>query len=358
MLRDAARRYLADDFALRRSGNNMAQNASWHGYAELGWLALMAPEVAGGLGGDIADVLVLTEEMGRALSPQPYIWSAILATGLVELAASDTARLELMASIASGERRISPALYEPGRRYRLEPETRATKSPMGYRLSGEKCLVLGGGDADVLIVSARLEGNSIALFTIPADHAGVFRTRYETIDDGDAMDVRFEQVALGDDALLAITSAEAIDDVIDKARLALCADALGALQGAVEMTAEYLKTRTQFGQPLANFQALQHSIVEMYIEVDLIRSGIFNALAAYQRGIRAECQRAVSSCWVKTFDAAKDIAGMAVHLHGGIGMTTEYPVGHHLRRVMVSERSLGNVEQHFARYMELGSSRL
>lgn len=357
MLRDLARRYLADDFAARRSGDKKHESTVWRGFADLGWLALMAPEEAGGLGWDIADAVVLTEEMGRALSPQLYVWSAILAMGLVGLAENGPEQLDLLAAMATGERRLSPALYEPKRRYNVEPETRATKSELGYRLTGEKCLVLGGHIADTLVVTARLDDNSIALFMVPANHAGIVRTRYATIDDSDAMDVCFEQVVLGDDALFAVTTAEAIDDVIDKARLALCADALGALQSAVEMTAEFLKTRTQFGQPLANFQALQHTIVEMYIEVDLIRSSIFNALAAHQRGVGAEFQRAVSSCWVKTFDVAKDIAGMAVHLHGGIGMTTEYPVGHYLRRVMLSERSFGNVEHHFVRYME-GSSRL
>lgn len=354
MLRDGARRYLADDFATRRRGD---QPTAWQGYADLGWLALLAPDDAGGLGGDIEDVLILAEEMGRALSLQPYVASAILAIGLVDLVASGQQRLDLLAAMASGERRLAPALYEPGRRYSLEPGTHAAASGAGYRLSGAKSLIAGGPGADALLVPARLDDGSIGLFLVPMDvamdDAAVAASHYATIDDGGASDVGFEQLELGPDALLGIATLDAIDDVLDEARLALCADALGALERAVAITADYLKTRTQFGQPLANFQALQHSIVEIHIDADSIRSSLYNAIAAFHRGVRDDRRRAVSSCWVKTFDAAKGIAGMAVHLHGGIGMTTEYPVGHALRRVMVSERRFGDVEYHLARYMEL-----
>lgn len=353
MLRDGARRYLADDFAARRHGEGVAGGEGWQGYADMGWLALLAPEDAGGLGGDIEDVLILAEEMGRALSLQPYVASAILATGLVDLVAAGQQRLDLLGAITSGEQRFAPALYEPGRRYLLAPGARAVASGTGYLLSGAKILVAGGAGADALLVPARLDDGALGLFLVAMDAPAVFPTRYATIDDGNAVDVRFEQVNLGPDALLGITAADAIDDVLDEARLALCADALGALERAVEITADHLKTRTQFGQPLANFQALQHSVVEMYIEADSIRSSLYNAVATFDRGVREDRRRAVSSCWVKTFDAAKGIAGMAVHLHGGIGMTTEYPVGHYLRRVMVSERSFGDVEHHLARYMEL-----
>ncbi|PQM26961.1 acyl-CoA dehydrogenase [Sphingopyxis lindanitolerans] len=350
MLRDSARRYLADDFAARQRGD---QAAAWRGYADLGWLALLAPDDAGGLGGDIEDVLILAEEMGRALSLQSYVASAILATGLVDLVASGQQRLDLLAAITSGDQRFAPALYEPGRRYLLEPETRAAASGSGYRISGAKSLIAGGPGADALLVSARLDDGSIGLFLVALDEAAASASHYATIDDGGASDVWFEQLDLGADALLGVTTVAAIDDVLDEARLALCADALGALERAVSITADYLKTRTQFGQPLANFQALQHSIVDIHIDADSIRSSLYNAIATFHRGARNDRRRAVSSCWVKTFDAAKGIAGMAVHLHGGIGMTTEYPVGHYLRRVMVSERSFGDVEYHLARYMEL-----
>lgn len=353
MLRDSARRYLANDFAVRGRGGVGIAGAGWQGYADLGWLALSVPEDAGGLGGGIEDVLILAEEMGRALSLQPYVVSAILATGLVNLAADGPRRVDLLAAMMSGGRRLVSALYEPGRRYSLVPVARAIATRIGYSLSGAKSLIVGGPGADALLVSALLHDDSVGLFLVEMGDAAVAASHYATIDDGGATDIRFEQLELGDEALLGVVTVDGIDDVLDEARLTLCADTLGALERAIEITADYLKTRMQFGQPLAHFQALQHSVVEMYIEADSIRSSLYHAIAAFHRGDRDDRRRAISSCWVKTFDAAKGIAGMAVHLHGGIGMTTEYPAGHYLRRVMVSERSFGDVESHLARYMEL-----
>lgn len=356
MMRDSARRYLADDFSARRRNEESTKAAKWRGYAELGWLALMAPEDVGGLGGDIADVLILVEEMGRALSLQPYVASGILATRLVECTAGGAQRFDLLATMISGEQRLAPALYEPGRRYSLVPETRAKETDSGYQLSGKKCLIAGGAGADGFLVSAQLDSGSVGLFLVKADHPSVIASLYSTIDDGDMADAQFKNVNLDSQDLLGIVSAEMFENALDEARLALCADTLGALEAAVQITADYLKTRKQFGQLLSNFQALQHSLVEMYIEVDAMRSSLFNAIAAFHQGERTRRRRAVASCWVKIFDAAKGVAGMAVHLHGGIGMTVEYPVGHYLRRVMVSERIFGDVEFHLESYIAMSAS--
>jgi acyl-CoA dehydrogenase len=354
MLRDGARRFLADDFAARRDTGRASEGNRWRDYADFGWLAVLVPEDAGGLGCDIEEALILAEEMGRALSMQPYTTSAICAIRLIDRVASGQNRLKLLSDMASGTVRLAPAIYEPSRRYALKPETHASSSDTCYRLTGDKSLIEGGATADALFVTAVLDDDTIGLFLVAHDKAFTLR-QYKTIDDRDTIDVHFDQVSLSPEALIGITTVEVLDEVIDTARLALCADALGALERAIEMTTEYLKTRTQFGQPLASFQALQHSVVEMHIEADLMRSSLYHAVATFQQGTHFARRKAVSSCCVKTFDAAKEIAGMAVHLHGGIGMTTEYPVGHFLRRVMVSERSFGNVEHHLARYMEAQS---
>jgi acyl-CoA dehydrogenase len=341
MLHDSARRFLADG----------ADTAGWSDFAAMGWLALRVPEQAGGLGGSLEDAMVLAEEIGRALSPVPFATSAVLAAALVEAVAAGEQRLGLLEAIASGEQLIVPALYEPGRRYAILPEARAKASTGGYLLSGAKCLVSGGVKDGLLLVSATLDDGAIGLFLVGPDHPALIVRQYPTLDDRVASDLSLAEAVVPADALLGLVSPEILEDFIDQARLTLCAETLGALDRCIELTAAYLKTRTQFGQPLANFQALQHSVVEMYVETDLIRSSIYQALAASGRQNRREAARAVSSCWVKTFASAKDIAGMAVHLHGAIGMTCEYPVGHYLRRIMLSERSFGDVEFHLARYM-------
>lgn len=356
MLRSSARRFLADDFANRRRQDVPTHSTAWRNYADLGWLALPMPEDAGGLGGSVEDVLILAEELGRALVIQPYAASCILAGRLIDRVASGPTRLTLLGNMLAGELRLSPALYEPGMRYSTLPETRAFATEGGYRLSGQKCLVFGGAEADAMLVSARMADDGIGLFQVPADRDGVNLTGYSLIDGSSASDTQFDDAELSADAFLGIVTPDVLEDSIDEARLALCADALGAMDMAVEMTADYLKTRTQFGQPLAGFQALQHSLVDQFIHVDSIRSAIFNAVSACHRDCRDDRARAISGCWIKTFSVAKDVAGMAVHLHGGIGMTAEYPVGHVLRRMIVSERSFGDVEFHLARYMASAAS--
>ncbi|MEN3977142.1 acyl-CoA dehydrogenase [Emcibacter sp. SYSU 3D8] len=338
MLRDSARRYLAQE-----------AGAGWHGYAELGWLAIAAPEDAGGLGGSVADLAVLAEEMGRALSPDPFIDGAVLATRLVDRLMAGDARTALLCEMIAGSRRLAPALYEPGSRYQLVPRLTAERDGGTYRLSGTKLLVMGGSGADDLLVTAAL-GGGVGLFLVGREQAGVDCRDYRTVDGRDCADFRFD-VAVAADNLLSPDAFDVIEDALDEARLCLCADMLGGMDNAIEMTAEYLKTRSQFGQKLANFQALQHSVADLFIDADSVRSSVLRAISAFGRG-RAERRKAISGCWVNTFETAKRVTGMAVHLHGAIGFTTEYRVGHYLRRAIVSERRFGDVETHLARYME------
>lgn len=348
MLRDSARRFLGE-----RIGHG-AGGATWRDLAELGWLAIAVPEDAGGFGGAIEDIVLLAEEMGRGLARAPFIGSAVLAVRLVDRIARGEQRLALLHEIAMGEIRLAPALYEPRRRYALSPVTRAVRDTGGYRLSGAKILVAEGASADGLLVSAMLDDDGIGLFLVDRAAAGVVCTAYQTVDDVDHADIRFDAVALPADSLLggSVIAIEAIEDAIDEARLCLCSDMLGGFDRAIEMTADYLKTRVQFGKPLASFQALQHSVAELFIDASSVRSSIYLALSAF-RGGGAERRRTISGCWVKTFDTAKRLTGMAVHLHGAIGFTTEYQVGHYLRRALVAERCLGDVEYHLARYMAI-----
>ncbi|MEN3953083.1 acyl-CoA dehydrogenase family protein [Iodidimonas sp. SYSU 1G8] len=337
MLRDSARRYLAQ-----------AGGASWQGYADMGWLGIAAPEDAGGLGGGMAELAILTEEMGRALAPGPFIDGAVLATRLVDRLAASDARGALLQEMIAGTRRLVPALYEPGIRYQLTPRTHAARVGAGYRLSGTKVLVMDGAAADGLLVTASLEGG-VGLFLVDREQPGIDCRTYRTVDGRDCADFRLD-LTIPADRLLSAKALDAVEDALDEARLCLCADMLGGMDSAIEMTAEYLKTRTQFGQKLASFQALQHSVADLFIDADSVRSSVLRAIPAFSRG-RVERQKAVSACWVNTFETAKRVTGMAVHLHGAIGFTTEYRVGHYLRRAIVSERRFGDVEFHLERYM-------
>lgn len=349
MLRDSARRFLGE-----RIGHG-AGAATWRDIAELGWLAIAVPGDAGGFGGAIEDIVLLAEEMGRGLARVPFIGSAVLAVRLVDRIAKSEQRLVLLHRIMDGERRLAPALYEPRRRYALSPATRARREAGGeYLLSGAKILLADGATADGLLVSAMLDDDSVGLFLVDRAAAGVSCAAYQTVDDADYADVRFDAVSLSADRLLGggAIPVDAIEDAIDEARLCQCADMLGGFDRAIEMTADYLKTRVQYGKPLASFQALQHSVAELFIDANSARSSLYLALSAF-RGDAAERRRTISGCWVKTFDTSKQLTGMAVHLHGAIGFTTEYQVGHYLRRALVAERCLGDMEYHLARYMAI-----
>lgn len=345
MLRDNARRFLAGSF--EKGG---APGAAWADYAELGWLALAVPEDAAGLGGSIEDLVLLAEEMGRSLSPEPFVASAVLAIRLIDRIAVARLRAPLLERLASGSLQFVPALYEPTRRYDTEPTTTAVKNEAGFLLSGAKVMARAGGADASFLVPAKLADKRIALFAVPPETPSLSLRTYPAIDGSLLVDLDFQGMQLSADALLGETDAFAIEDAIDEARICICADTLGGLEHAIEMTVEYLKTRVQFGQRLADFQVLQHSLVEMHIDTDKIRSSLYQAIAAFGAS-SAQRRKAVSGCWVTTYSAAKSIAGMAIHLHGGVGMTTQYRVGHYLRRIMVAERSYGDVEHHLARYM-------
>lgn len=353
MLRDGARRFVAEklDYATRAKRIASGED-SWAAFAEMGWLMLAVPEAAGGLERPLEDVALIAEELGRGLAREPFITGAYLPARLLALAEAPEEKLQ---ALAAGELRYATALYETQHRVGLNG-LGTIADPLvggGYRLSGRKTLVLGGAEADRLIVAARVsEETGPSLFEIDAAAPGIVRTAYRTIDEVNAADIAFEDVPLPADALIAGGNAARamLDQAVDEAVVLLCADAVGCMDRAIELTADYLKIRKQFGQPLSTFQALQHGVANLFIEANDARSMVYRALAACA-GDPAGRARAVSACKIKVMESARLVAGQAVHFHGGIGMTVEYPVGEHLRRILVAEQLFGNPQDHFERYM-------
>jgi acyl-CoA dehydrogenase len=361
MLRDSARQFIASELSFdsrRRALAAAQQGDTWARFAELGWLAMPVPEEADGLGSTTADLVLMCEEMGRGLCVEPFVACAVLPAGL--LAADDHADVRnVLADLATGRHRVAVATYEAGRRYDVQrPRTTAVRQPDGsFRLDGAKILVNGGAEADSLLVFAKCEQHEggapeLALFLVAADAQGVTRRRYLGLDAIEMADVHFEGVPLAAGAVLASgqDALDAVDRAFDEAAVCQCADTVGAMSRALELTVEYLHVRRQFGRALSEFQALQHAAAELFIEVSDAKSMLYQAVAALAGPARTR-RKAVSGCMVKVMSAAKEVAGMAVHLHGGIGMTDEYPVGHYLRRVMVSERFYGDHEHHLQRYL-------
>jgi len=313
----------------------------WSQYAELGLLGLTFDEQYGGAGMGPAELAVVMESFGRALVLEPFLATVVLGGSLVAEAGTPEQKAEILPKVAAGELLLAFAFTEPDSRWSVtEIATTAKQHGDGWQLSGEKIAVLGGAAADKLIVSARTD-DGIGLFLVEADD--VARAPY-AMQDG----LRGADVLLADaPATLLGTSGDAlaaIDTVIDRATAALCAEAVGAMARMLTMTVDYLKTRVQFGQPIAVFQALQFRSADMYVSLEQARSMALLARLALAGDDPVERRRLVQAAKIQVDLSGKHVSQEAIQLHGGIGMTMEYPVGHYAKRVTVISKTFADVD--------------
>lgn len=356
MLRDGARRFVSAQLDFDSRAARGASGDHWLEMAEMGWLMLPVPEAYDGLGGGIDDIALIAEELGRGLALEPYVEAGVLPAQLIALAATPEQCATILPELAMGSARVAVALHEPRRGFDLAPlEMHAEPNGGAFRLSGCKVGVEGGVTASHVIVSAKLTGEA-ALYLVPADSTGIERIDYDAIDGRILSDFTFNDVVVEGARRLVgeMKASAAIAQAVDTAIVAQCAEALGGIDRAIELTADYLKIRQQFGQPLAGFQALQHGVADLFIEANDARSIVYRAMSMIDAPA-SERARAVSACKVKVMAAARDIIGKAVHYHGGIGVTTEYSVGHYLQRALMLEQRFGNSALHFERLMELAA---
>jgi len=354
---DVLRRYLDRSYgfearqAIVRSERGVS-DAHWTAFAELGLTALPVPEAQGGFNGGPIDMLVVMQELGRALVVEPY-WAT--AVGIEALRLAGTGQGEdalLLERAAQGEIKLAVAFHEPHARYDLfAVETVASGQGEQHTLSGTKSVVLHGAQADYWIVPARLNGE-IALFVVARDAAGVTLTDYRTIDGQRAATLEFNGTPArrlaGKHA-----GAAALEHIADYGTVLLCAEAIGALDALNLATVDYTKTRQQFGQPIARFQALQHRMVEMLIHAEQARSITYLAAMRYASEDADERRRAVSAAKARVGQAARFVGQQAVQLHGGMGVTNEVAAAHLFKRLAIIETTLGDVDHHLARFAAL-----
>jgi alkylation response protein AidB-like acyl-CoA dehydrogenase len=360
---DALRRYLDKNYGFEARQAIVYSDAGvsdthWNAFTELGLTALPVPEEQGGFNGTPVDLLVVMQELGRALVVEPYWATAvgIEALRLVRLAGSAGSGLDedaaLLERAGQGEIKLAVAFHEPHARYDLfSVETAATQQGGQYTLSGTKSVVLHGAQAHYWIVPARLNGE-IALFIVARDAGGAQVTDYRTIDGQRAASLSFEGTParrLGDNQ----TGAATLEHIADYGTLLLCAEAVGALDALNHASVEYTKTRQQFGQPIARFQALQHRMVEMLIHAEQARSATYLAAVRYTSTDADERRRAVSAAKVRVGQAARFVGQQAVQLHGGMGVTNEVAAAHLFKRLAIIETTLGDVDHHLARFASL-----
>jgi alkylation response protein AidB-like acyl-CoA dehydrogenase len=358
-LRDTLTRFIAKDYpfearrALAKSADGFSR-AHWKQFAELGLLALPFPEDFGGLNGNGVDTMLVMEAFGRGLVLEPYLSSVVVAGHLVRDAGSAAQKDALLPAVAGGERMLALAHYERGARYEVSRvDTAAKADGAGWKLSGSKAVVLGGGAADRLLVSANT-GKGISLFLVDARRPGVSVRSYMTQDGGRAAEVRLDNVAVGADALIGAQDGAlpAIERALDYGIAAMCAEAVGIMAALDEATLEYLKTRKQFGQPIGRFQALQHRMVDMVIATEQSRSMAMMAAVKVDSDDATERRRAISAAKAYIGQQARFVGQQAVQLHGGMGVVDELNVSHWFKRLTMIELTFGNTDHHLGLFSD------
>ncbi len=326
----------------------------WRKMAELGWQGILIPEAYGGLGMGYLDMACVLEECGRALLPEPLLSTVLLGGNAVLLAGTEEQKSDILPGVADGSRLLALAYHERETRYDFrQVAARAEVKGDGWLLSGEKVLVWNGQSADTLIVSARSAEN-LSLFLVSPDAAGVTVVRQSTMHLRPAAVVRFDGVELGPQSRLGLDddAAAALEEVIDRATVGLCAEMLGATQAAAEMTLEYLKTREQFGVPIGSFQALKHRAAKLFIETELARSALLGACEALDEG-RADAAALVSVAKAQCSETAVLAGYEGIQMHGGIGMTDEHDIGFFAKRARGDELTFGDADYHRDRFARL-----
>lgn len=368
MLRDAVAGFLAARYDLEKSRSAVKtgpgwQPEIWRGLAELDVLGLTLPEETGGSGGGPVESMIIAEELGRALVVEPYVDTVVVGGGLLRRSGGEQAQA-LLTKIAEGNARIAFAALEAGSgEVRHDVSVTARRDGDSWVLDGTKIVVTSAPIATHLIISARTAGerrdrDGISLFLVEFDAsappAGVEVHRYRTIDDRVAADLTFADFRLPTGALLG-TEGQAwpiIDATVDDAIAAVASEAVGLMRKVLDDTVEYTKQRQQFGVPISSFQALQHRMVDMLIELEQSIAAAYLAAYALQAE-PAERARAISAAKVTIGRATRLLGQESVQLHGAMGMTEELAIGHYFKRLTAIEYEFGNSSDHLARYIAL-----
>ena len=353
LLRESAARFVERDYAFsdRREAVNSElgfRQDVWAIFAELGWLGINVPASAGGSDGGARQTALVMEPLGRGLVIEPFLASAVT----------------LLPGLVRGERRMSLAYTEPKSRYDINVVgTRAVRSDDGYVINGHKSVVLNGDSAHGFIVSARTSGEEadtegISLLEVPADQEGVSIRGYATNDGGRGADVSFDNVTVGETALLGEEGEgfSTLEQSIDRAIAAVCAESLGVMSVLNDVTLEYAKTRQQFGQPIGKNQALQHRLVDMFVGLEETRSLLAIYMGDVDSSDANERARAASAMKIQVGKAGRLIGQETIQLHGGIAMTDEYIASHYFKRMTVIARLFGDVDWHLDRFAMLSAS--
>jgi alkylation response protein AidB-like acyl-CoA dehydrogenase len=361
MLQDTTRRFIARDYSFdtrreraRAAREGRADRKVWQGLADLGLTALNVPEEDGGLGGNAIDTMLVMTAMGEGLVLEPFLSSAVLATRALATLGSPAQKEAMLPALAGGEMIAVFAHDEPASRFDWKAiETSARENDDGYVLSGRKSVIAYAPQADVLLVTARVQGpdqpGAMAVFAVPKDASGLRITPFPMVDGAIGGEILLDDVAVPAQALLGESSDDAesrISEVLDAGLAAICAEAVGALDKLLAATVEYARTRKQFGVPIGKFQALQHRMADMVLHIEQARSMAYLASVRCTDTDPARRRRDLSAAKVVVGQACRFVGQQAVQLHGGMGVTDELDVSHYFKRLMAIEMQFGSTDTH------------
>ena len=331
----------------------------WKEMVNLGWSGILIPEEYGGFDFGMVGMGSIFEEMGKTLTPSPLFATGVLGASLISLGGNDSQKQTLLPKIVEGSLTTALALEENNRHSPNVISTSATKSSESYEISGEKTFVIDGHSANLLIVAARTEGSiddesGITLFMLDPKTDGLEITKTSMVDSRNSAQLKLRNVVVSSsDILGGLNNGSGIlENVLDRAQIAISAEMLGNASQAFQITLEYIKERKQFGAVIGTFQALQHRAAEMYSEIELTKSSVIAACNAVDENSN-DLKRMASLAKFKAGETNHLVTNEAIQMHGGVGVTDEYDVGLYLKRARVTEQIFGNSEYHIDRYATL-----
>ncbi len=358
MLADSVEKFVMRDYGFELRQEYAASEAGysnevWQTFCELGWTAIPFADRDGGVDGGPIETMILMQQFGRGLVVEPYLANIVLAGGILRRVGNDAQKAKWLKPLINGDLQAALAFVEPQSRYELSNiASTATPDDDGWSISGRKGVVLNGGNANLLIIPARTEGDTtaedgISLFAVDANADGVSRRAYPTIDGHQAAEIRLDSVRVDGDALLGVAGQgfTPLVSVIDEATLAICAEAVGIMQVLTDKTVDFAKNRVQFGVPIGTFQALQHRMVDMLMASEQSYSLLLWATMA-NADHTEEAKRAISAIKYQVGTAGTKVGQEAVQLHGGMGVSWELDIGHYFKRLTAISQMLGNADWH------------
>ncbi len=365
LLDDLARNFVEREYGFEKRREIMRSKTGWSRdiwsqLAELGLLSIGVPETYGGLDTGPVSTMLVMQSIGKGLLLEPFLASAVIVPALLRAIDDPAHEEQLFPAIANGSKVLTLADQEPGMRFDFSRvATRADRTAHGYLLNGRKSVVAHAETADAYLVTAKVPQSAegeLSLFLVPREAGGLTIKGYACLDGSRAADLELEDVELGTDARLGAEgrAAAALDTARATGAGAVCAEAVGIMEALLGVTAEYLRTRRQFGRPIGSFQALQHRAADMLIHLEQSKSMSYLATLRLDSNDPREKSRAISAAKVVVGRACRFVGQQAVQLHGGMGVTDELIVSHYFKRLSAIELAFGDAEHHLGKFIEHG----